>query len=172
MDCSPPGSSVHGDSPDKNIAVGCHASSRGSSQPRDQTRSPALQAGSLPSEPPGEWWNKHSEDLCHDFFCPVWGHWASPEPGGGWSTVVLPLRKLMNLTSWIQILFYSGNSLMEKREKGILTSNIYWALTISWVAILKYPSLQWPWSYAIMTPIIQMKVKAQRGQPTCSRLFG
>ena len=28
--------------------------SRGSSQPRDQTRSPALQADSLPSEPPGK----------------------------------------------------------------------------------------------------------------------
>ena len=25
MDCSPPGSSVHGDSPGKNIGVGCHA---------------------------------------------------------------------------------------------------------------------------------------------------
>ena len=25
MDCSPPGSSVHGDSPDKNTRVGCHA---------------------------------------------------------------------------------------------------------------------------------------------------
>ena len=24
MDCNPPGSSVHGDSPDKNIGVGCH----------------------------------------------------------------------------------------------------------------------------------------------------
>ena len=24
MDCSPPGSSVHGDSPDKNTGVGCH----------------------------------------------------------------------------------------------------------------------------------------------------
>ena len=24
MDCSPPGSSVHGDSPGKNTAVGCH----------------------------------------------------------------------------------------------------------------------------------------------------
>jgi len=29
-------------------------SSRGSSQPRDQTRSPALQADSLPTEPPGK----------------------------------------------------------------------------------------------------------------------
>ena len=25
MDCSPPGYSLHGDSPDKNTAVGCHA---------------------------------------------------------------------------------------------------------------------------------------------------
>ena len=25
MDCSPPGSSVHGDSPGKNTRVGCHA---------------------------------------------------------------------------------------------------------------------------------------------------
>ena len=25
MDCSPPGSSVHGDSPGKNVGVGCHA---------------------------------------------------------------------------------------------------------------------------------------------------
>ena len=25
MDCSPPGSSVHGDSPDKNTGAGCHA---------------------------------------------------------------------------------------------------------------------------------------------------
>ena len=72
--------------------------------------------------------------------------------------------------AWIQILLYCGNSLVEKK-KGILTRNIYWALTISWVAILKYPSLQWPWSYAIMTPIKQIKVKAQRGQPNCSRLF-
>ena len=35
MDCSPPGFSVHGDSPGKNTGVGCHA--RGYPQPRDQT---------------------------------------------------------------------------------------------------------------------------------------
>ena len=29
MDCSPPGSSVHGDSPGKNTGVGCHALLRG-----------------------------------------------------------------------------------------------------------------------------------------------
>ena len=31
MDCSPPGFSVHGDSPGKNTGMDCHASSRGSS---------------------------------------------------------------------------------------------------------------------------------------------
>ena len=36
MDCSPPGSSVHGDSPGRNTGVGCHALFQGSSQPRDQ----------------------------------------------------------------------------------------------------------------------------------------
>ena len=37
MDCSPPGSSVYGDSPGKSTGVGAMSSSRGSSQPRDQT---------------------------------------------------------------------------------------------------------------------------------------
>ena len=37
MDCSPPGSSVHGDSPGKNTGVGCRPSSRRSSPPRDRT---------------------------------------------------------------------------------------------------------------------------------------
>ena len=32
-------------------------SSRGSSQPRDQTQSPTLQVDSLPSEPPGKFMN-------------------------------------------------------------------------------------------------------------------
>ena len=34
IDCSPPGSSVHGDSPGKNTGVGCLPYSRESSQPR------------------------------------------------------------------------------------------------------------------------------------------
>ena len=45
MDCSPPGSSVHEDSPGENTGVGCHASSRGSSQPRDQTRVSRIAGG-------------------------------------------------------------------------------------------------------------------------------
>ena len=38
MDCSPPGSSVHGDSPGKNMEWVPMPSSRGSSQPRDWTQ--------------------------------------------------------------------------------------------------------------------------------------
>ena len=38
MDCSPTGSSVHGDFPGKNTGVGCHALLQGSSQPRDQAQ--------------------------------------------------------------------------------------------------------------------------------------
>ena len=38
MDCGLPGSSVHEDSSGKNARVGCHASPRESSQPRDQTQ--------------------------------------------------------------------------------------------------------------------------------------
>ena len=47
VDCSLPGSSVHGDSPGKNTGMGCHAPSRGSSQPR----SPTMQMESLPCPP-------------------------------------------------------------------------------------------------------------------------
>ena len=52
MDCSPPGSSVHGISQARILEWVAIPFSGGSSQPRDQTRSPALEADSLPSEPP------------------------------------------------------------------------------------------------------------------------
>ena len=51
LDCSPPGSSVHGISQARVLERGTIASSRGSSQPRDRTHtyaSPALQADALP----------------------------------------------------------------------------------------------------------------------------
>ena len=44
MDCSPPGSSVHRDSPGKNTGVCCHALLQGASQPRDRTQVCTLQA--------------------------------------------------------------------------------------------------------------------------------
>ena len=52
--CSLPGSSVHGDSPGKKTGVGFHALLQGSSNSGTKPRSPALQADSLPSEPPGK----------------------------------------------------------------------------------------------------------------------
>ena len=54
MDCSPPGSSVRGDSPGKNTGVGCRALLPPADLPHPgiKPRSPALQADSLPSEPP------------------------------------------------------------------------------------------------------------------------
>ena len=55
MDCSPPDSSVHGDSPGTNTRVGCHALlQRGLPNPGIEAQSPTLQADSLPFEPPGK----------------------------------------------------------------------------------------------------------------------
>ena len=55
MDCSPPGSSVYGDSPGKNTGVGCHALLQGIFPTQGSNpRSPALQVDSLLSEPPGK----------------------------------------------------------------------------------------------------------------------
>ena len=64
-DCSPPGSSIHGDSPGKNTRVGYHAllqeifPTQGT-----ESGSPALQVDSLPSEPPGTLINKIPNYLC------------------------------------------------------------------------------------------------------------
>ena len=55
MDCCLPGSSVHGGSPGKNTGVGCHALLQGDlPSPGIESRSPPLQADSLPPEPPGK----------------------------------------------------------------------------------------------------------------------
>ena len=56
IDCNPPGSSVHGDSLGKNTGVGCHALLQGICpiQGSNPGLPPALQAESLPSEPPGK----------------------------------------------------------------------------------------------------------------------
>ena len=54
MDCSPPGSSVHGILQARTLQWVAIPFSRGSSWPRIESGSPALQADSLPSEPPGK----------------------------------------------------------------------------------------------------------------------
>ena len=54
VDCSPPGSSVHGDSPGKNTGLGCHALLQGifSTQGSNPGLPPA--GGFLPAELPGK----------------------------------------------------------------------------------------------------------------------
>ena len=58
MDCSPPGSSVHGESPGKNTAVGCQALLQGIFLTQGWNphlwRFPHWQAGSLALVPPGK----------------------------------------------------------------------------------------------------------------------
>ena len=54
MDCSPPGSSVHEIFQTRILEWVAISFSRGSSQPRDEPRSPALQADSLPTELQGK----------------------------------------------------------------------------------------------------------------------
>ena len=54
MDCNPPGCSVHGIFQASILEWVAIFLSRGSSWPRDWTRSPALRKDSLPSEPPGK----------------------------------------------------------------------------------------------------------------------
>ena len=65
MDCSPPGSSVHGDSPGKNTGVGCHTLLQGifptqGSNPRLLHLLP-WQVDSLPLAPPGKLASKYGE---------------------------------------------------------------------------------------------------------------
>ena len=50
MDCDPPGSSVHGILQARILEWVAISFSRGSSPPKDEPRSPALQADALPSE--------------------------------------------------------------------------------------------------------------------------
>ena len=57
VDCSPSGSSVHGDSPGKSTGVGGHALLQGISP----TRTPSLQMESSPSEPAGKPWKGSRE---------------------------------------------------------------------------------------------------------------
>ena len=54
VDCSPPGSSVHGILQARTLEGVAMPSSRGSSQSEIKPRSPTLQADSLPTEPPGK----------------------------------------------------------------------------------------------------------------------
>ena len=70
MDCSPPGFSVHGDSPDKNTGVGFHALLQGTfpTQGLNLCLLSLLQVASLPLAPPG----KPSSFVADSSFYPRW----------------------------------------------------------------------------------------------------
>ena len=59
MDCSPPGSSVHGILQARILEWVAIPFSRGLPGPGNEPGSPALQADSLPSEPLGKMWGPH-----------------------------------------------------------------------------------------------------------------
>ena len=62
MDCSPPGSSVHGDSPGKNTGVGCHDLPDPGIKPKCPA-APVLKADSLPLPSVNQrlWWQEGAE---------------------------------------------------------------------------------------------------------------
>ena len=68
VDCSLPGSSIHGILQARILEWVAIPSSRGSSHPGIKSGSPALQADSLPSEPPGKPYVE-SRTLYDDLIC-------------------------------------------------------------------------------------------------------
>ena len=87
MDCSPPESSVHEISQARILEWVAVSSSRGSSQPKDRTASPALAGGFFTTEPPGK---PQSRSGCMQISCAIplhgWhhrfnGHESEQTPG-------------------------------------------------------------------------------------------
>ena len=74
MDCSWSGSSVHGILQARILEWVAISFSRGSSQPRDQTWSPALQADSLPLS--------HQGRPCFIYNSPIWLYYFESDPKG------------------------------------------------------------------------------------------
>ena len=97
VDCSPPGSSVHGTVQARILEWAAIPFSQDLSDPGIEPGSPALQADLLPSEPPGKRWNSHPliRDVASDSgehtasSCHVWPTVVSRLLGG--QTLLLPL---------------------------------------------------------------------------------
>ena len=69
MDCSPPGSSVHGILQARILERVAMPSSRGSSRPRYQTQVSCIQVDSLPSEPLGKLYMPYIQAHTHTYMC-------------------------------------------------------------------------------------------------------
>ena len=79
MDRSPPGSSVHGDSPGKNSGVGCHALLQGIFPTQGSNSYPLCllhqQADSLPLVPPGKPLVRVGGAQFHQLLLEIGGSW-------------------------------------------------------------------------------------------------
>ena len=86
MDCSPPGPSVHGDSPGKNTGVGCHALIQGIFPTQESNpclSSLALASSSLALAPPGKPlgnWVKQTAKFRIEREWDTLGQWDSHHP--------------------------------------------------------------------------------------------
>ena len=104
MGCSPPGSSIHGDSPVIRILEWvAMLPSRDLPNPGIKPRSPALQADSLPSEPPGKPKNTGvgSLSLLQGFFLAQesnWGLWHCR-----WILYQLSYKGSLEISSFIKL---------------------------------------------------------------------
>ena len=95
MDCSPPGSSVHGDSPGKNTGVGCHALLQGIFPIQGLSQgSLTLQADSLPTELLGKPFPASGSSPVSWLFIS-----GGQSIGASASTTVLP----MNIQGWFPL---------------------------------------------------------------------
>ena len=142
MDCSPPGSSVHGDSPGKNTGVGCHALlqgiflTQGSNCHLLQPPSPALAGTFLPLAPPG----KHFLANRRGQKCGKWGRFTFKK-------------------EWGKILFYFFNRGLRMvklvgyvRSSG-MRENWKWKGQPRAVGVMPWAEIRsgqgwWPWEWA------------------------
>ena len=102
MDCSPPGSSVHGDSPGMSTGVGCHALLQGiSSQPRDQTKVSCIASGFFTNEPPGKPIKYISILLCKELH----SKWLGDYVLSGSEELLTPNADIVSLTTCVSAIW-------------------------------------------------------------------
>ena len=116
MDCSPPGSSVHGILQAKTLEWVAMPSPRRSSHPGIKPRSLALQAGSLPSEPAGKPKNTGVDSLSL-----LQGNFPTPESNQG----LLHCRQILDQLNY-SLLFLSSRSeyMLQSRDYCVLFSQM------------------------------------------------
>ena len=145
MDCSLPGSSVHGIFQTRILEWVAFPFSRRSSQSRDQTHSPVLQAESLPSQPTGKpqcWPIKISLEMfsiIQKFLKQLIRIYVSHSLNPQWNSLVkVPGSEflfvsggvsssvnLQNTNQYIKVIVYTNNKLS---KKGLINNSIYYSI--------------------------------------------